>query len=207
MCKRCMMDWFETVIKTVDTFPPRWSGIQLDPRTFRHIGITRDFLARYDAKNREWGCPPQERVYCGREDPPCSEFLGRARPGRTSIQCHKCSLHTCAKCRKSFPAVDLVDPATGTKHYCDASAAALARMEVLGGKVRGKDYQICPNTACGHVGYLEEACNHITCFCDTEYCYVCGQPAEEGYGYAWPRACPFQCLRLIRWLTMVLNAF
>jgi hypothetical protein len=48
-----------------------------------------------------------------------------------------------------------------------------------------KGYQECK--ICGHVIELKEACNHITCECGHEFCYLCG---EEWYVSLCPKGCP-----------------
>ena len=53
---------------------------------------------------------------------------------------------------------------------------ALAQ-EVPEGWVQGREYQRCPK--CGDGVTLHSACNHMTCSCTTDYCYICGKEVSE----------------------------
>jgi hypothetical protein len=48
---------------------------------------------------------------------------------------------------------------------------------LLNGSDRGKNYQVCPH--CRRVINLESACNHITCKCKGEFCYICGKAEND----------------------------
>ncbi|TKA37754.1 hypothetical protein B0A54_09756 [Friedmanniomyces endolithicus] len=61
------------------------------------------------------------------------------------------------------------------------------------GAIRGLDYQLCPNEACGCPVYLGEACNHMTCqhhSCHTQFCFICGDVAHIANHWAIGMACP-----------------
>ncbi|KAK5112838.1 hypothetical protein LTR85_011065 [Meristemomyces frigidus] len=59
------------------------------------------------------------------------------------------------------------------------------------GLERGKHWQFCPKEGCRRRVELSEACNHIVCgFCDTGFCFICGEKADEDSDHWIPGGCP-----------------
>nr|AAZ14935.1 conserved hypothetical protein [Coprinellus disseminatus] len=119
-------------------------------------------LAQYLAKKAEYDVSAQNRVYCS--TPTCSAFLGSkegrggGHPRDTDIPCTKCHSHTCALCRGASHA--------GTR--CGENEA----VNQVRSLARESGWQTCPG--CFTVVDLHHGCNHMTCTCKTEFCFVCG---------------------------------
>ncbi|KAK4953806.1 hypothetical protein LTR10_008410 [Elasticomyces elasticus] len=183
-CKGCMRKFFDHALETESNFPPRWLGQVLDPRDFQHV-LSRTYLRRYDAQNREWGCPAQQRIYCHHPEPSgrreqCGTFLGRWIATTTCQRCEKCKAYTCLRCSAALPPVQTTAERVNIDHHCDPTLELRAREQAFAGLQRGKDYQDCPRQDCKRRVELESACNHMTCpSCGTDFCYVCGRQALE----------------------------
>jgi hypothetical protein len=69
----------------------------------------------------------------------------------------------------------------GNTHTCELPEAERKFKET----VQKKGYQEC--NGCGGTIELMEACNHITCECGNEFCYICGGTWGKG---GCPKGCP-----------------
>ncbi|KAK3707315.1 hypothetical protein LTR37_012159 [Vermiconidia calcicola] len=179
VCAPCVRRIFSTSMSSEAYFPPRWGGHALDIWDFRHV-IDTIFLAQFQKKADEWTCPPNERIYCRRTDPPrrpeeCATFLGR----RTDSK----------KCRHTS---DAEGKEAKIKHHCDPSVEQELRQRAFHGLKRSKDYQDCPNPKCQRRVELSDGCNCIQCpSCKIEFCYICGRKASEESGHWRPGSvCP-----------------
>jgi hypothetical protein len=155
----------------------------LDPR----------LLEKYASRDHEHTTHPHRRVYCA-----CKRFIGtkiaRSTTQMANItavgQCSSCAGVACMICATPF---DKYSPLSGAfEHGCKEKLAATEneRLALENGADRGRNYQICP--FCQRKGFLHEACNHITCECSGEFCYVCGKAAKERSGHWGPGSdqCP-----------------
>ncbi|KXL48676.1 hypothetical protein M433DRAFT_63030, partial [Acidomyces richmondensis BFW] len=181
LCSKCIRHFFENAIISELNFPPRWGKRILDPRSFTDV-LDADFLQKYEQKEEEWSLPPKLRVYCRNTDPPkrleeCGEFLGRRMESQECMRCDKCMWYTCLRCKECFSSPDSKVKKAVIEHECDPSADEERREVAFAGLERGKHYQDCPNLKCRRRVELKEACNHITCVCGAEFCYLCGQYA------------------------------
>lgn len=121
--------------------------------------LSKRLLDQYNAKRIEYEVPAQNRVYCSR--PTCSEFLGssEAQPiGQPDMTCGKCRSRTCATCRNPS---HTGDRCKGNEYVDQLRALA-----------RESGWQTCPG--CFTVVDLHHGCNHMTCTCRSEFCFVCG---------------------------------
>lgn len=119
----------------------------------------------------------------------CHAFVGERisksnNVGQSITACRECQRPLCLLCGGR-----LEHSPTDDSHRCvpiDTDDA------VFEGLKRGKDYQICPSERCGMKIELSEACNAMRCHCGTTFCYICGEPANEGSDH-WtkkPNGCP-----------------
>ncbi|KAF2263174.1 hypothetical protein CC78DRAFT_569198 [Lojkania enalia] len=87
----------------------------------------------------------------------------------TYAECIKCHARTCTHCKT------LINDAI-SDHECELSEED-RKFEIT---VKEKGYQKCYN--CESTIELIEACNHISCECGAEFCYICGEPWEDIHG-------------------------
>ncbi|ESK83441.1 ibr domain-containing protein [Moniliophthora roreri MCA 2997] len=112
---------------------------------------------QFEVKSCEFGTEPADRLYCA--NPVCSEFLGSCKAfGHTTAPCFKCWTDSCAQCKSA------AHPGAG----CTDNTANLAEIKAL---AQEQGWQTCPG--CGAIVELHHGCNHMTCRCRTEFCYVC----------------------------------
>ena len=115
--------------------------------------LSLELSALFQQKNAEFSIFAGDRLYCS--NPNCCTFLGSSE-GRLSvsaIKCPHCHVNTCPRCK---------DPAHPGEGCGVGALQALAISE---------EWQTCPG--CNTVVELNLGCNHITCRCGTQFCYLC----------------------------------
>ncbi|KAM3433000.1 hypothetical protein MY4824_006260 [Beauveria thailandica] len=149
-CRTCIAGLFEAAISDESRFPARCCR-QAIPLGLNQIFIPAELAGRYHAKEVEYGT--LNRTYCHRSS--CSTFVPpQFVRGRTAT-CVKCRGRTCTDCkREAHPGDCLPDAAT-----LDVLRLANAR-----------GWQRC--SSCHHVVELSTGCNHISCRCGAQFCYI-----------------------------------
>jgi len=124
----------------------------------------------------------------------CDEFLGSQRRAE-DVKCPYCggyTCHTCGKPRESGQSKP--EDICCAERDTNDDKQPPSREHDFEGAIRGLDYQLCPNEACGCPVYLGEACNHMTCqhhSCHTQFCFICGEAvAHNAHHWAIGMACP-----------------
>lgn len=165
VCTACVQQLFELSLANENSFPPHWGKAVLNPKDFKQI-LDPAFFKKYAVREKEWSCPPTERVYCHGKTSKgevCGRFLGRRTEMRTRMDCvccRKCWWLTCLKCLENF---DLGEDAEGetedgpleVEHVCSKEQK---RLDPLEGLKRGQDYQVCPNEGCRRGAELAAGC-------------------------------------------------
>jgi hypothetical protein len=153
-CNRCLDDLTEASIRDETLFPPRCCKQKfLVNVVLSHLDPKLRPLFR--AKEIEFGTPPDDRVYCPR--PTCSAFLGALDAAQKKMVCTECHTAVCSSCKNtSHPG-----------EACAENAATIALKELA----QAKSWPTCPG--CHRIIELAYGCNHITCRCRTEFCYLC----------------------------------
>ncbi|KIJ51625.1 hypothetical protein M422DRAFT_117917, partial [Sphaerobolus stellatus SS14] len=166
----CISELFSASTRDESLFPPRCCGQPIPLDSIRpHLKTS--LLLLFTEKSKELSAP--NRVYCSRQT--CSRFLGPHVPSSSSswwwkepavtktYTCSSCSVITCANCKLGIRA-----NAQGS-HKCmgtlDASDRALLRLGEQSGWAQ------CP--ACNRMIGLKTGCNHMTCLCRKQFCYLC----------------------------------
>jgi len=199
LCHSCFRHLFTLAIESESSFPASWASHPLSADRYAHI-LGPALLSAYRAKEIEYACPAQERVFCSRTDPPrrpeaCGKFVGRWRETRTDgsfcVRCEKCAWYTCLRCEENFSTGDVAGAQASISHECDPSRDKELEERAFAGLKRGKDWQFCPNEGCKRRVQLKDGCNHVRCVCRTHFCFVCGAFVRDGKGH-WRRegGCP-----------------
>ncbi|KAH9944551.1 uncharacterized protein BXZ73DRAFT_39160 [Epithele typhae] len=148
----CFVDLCRAATIDESLFPPTCCRRPFDLTAVRQY-LNRALATLLDKKAIEFGTA--NRVYCHR--PACSAFLGAGTPFPTRIHCLSCWAETCTHCKAA---------AHDASQIC--SSATDEAVLALAGEAGWKR---CPG--CGHVVELTHGCNHMTCRCRYEFCYVC----------------------------------
>lgn len=204
VCHSCLRETFQRALHHEANYPPKWGNHTLDTDRYYGEGIlSTAFMIAYTSREREYRCPPAQRVFCpwpatvqegnnSKAKQPvqeCENFLGHkvSKPSdvlqnsnSSNASCRKCSRHSCLACRDRIEGIP-------TDHKCLKFQAVETEDAAFKGLKRGKDYQICPSEKCERRIQLSDGCNHIVCMCGMQLCFICGQPAT-GVEDHWARA-------------------
>ena len=154
----CVTSLFQAATRDETLFPPRCC-MQNIPFSWIQPHLSQALITTFQQKKVEFST--LQRVYCS--SPTCSRFLGPVLENvgnAYTCPAPKCGRRTCAKCRgkHTFSWMHVCRPDAGTNRVLK-----LGRVE---GWVR------CPG--CSQMIERRLGCNHMTCRCRTQFCYVCG---------------------------------
>jgi len=122
-----------------------------------NLSLELRFLFQW--KHAEFSIPPQSRLYCSNYT--CSTFLGSSEDFKflSEIECPFCLVDTCPQCK------ELAHP-----EGCVVNASNKALQELA----KSQKWQTCPS--CHALVELTMGCNHLTCRCRAQFCYLCAAP-------------------------------
>ncbi|KAJ4266153.1 hypothetical protein NW762_004133 [Fusarium torreyae] len=150
-CLSCFRDAIRIGFRSSEEFPPKCC----QPFTVETIALARSpaLVHLFRQTEEEIQTPVPNRLYC--HDGNCAAFIPHDRHGK----CLLCDLHTCDDCAlKAHPGQ--------TCEEGDAEEDVWAAMDA-------NRTVNCPN--CGRMIQLLEACNHMTCVCSKQFCFICGK--------------------------------
>ncbi|KAG8423170.1 hypothetical protein J3458_000086 [Metarhizium acridum] len=151
-CRACIADLFQSAINDESLFPPRCCS-QPIPLGLNQIFLPARLAGQYRAKELEYST--KNRTYCHRAT--CSTFIPAPFIRGEIATCIKCQSKTCTICK-------------GSSHDGDCPED-VATMDLLNVAAQN-GWQRC--YSCRRMVDLEVGCNHITCRCGAQFCYVCG---------------------------------
>ncbi|OIW26173.1 hypothetical protein CONLIGDRAFT_684697 [Coniochaeta ligniaria NRRL 30616] len=180
-CRRCLRTQVRNALRGGDgAWPPRCcrgEGGEIREGAVEWLG-DRGVLDMYRRRRTETGVAVRDRVYCHLIT--CASFIplvhhtlagDRGRGGRIAL-CQEpgCSRHTCVDC--------------GTQAHVGRECPRDPDMEAVLQTIEAHGYQFCAR--CNAVVERIDGCNHITCRCGYQFCYMCGTRWKEcscpGYG-------------------------
>ena len=151
---KCLSELFDAATKDETLYPPRCCGKPIPVDSVD--GVLNDhLLERFRVKAREFGT--SDRLYCSNKT--CSSFLGSKEKDSIAVYCSRCATNTCAACGCA------AHPSETPCEDDEESRSIIRVGEMLG-------WKRCPG--CHRMVELNVGCNHMTCRCRTEFCYVCG---------------------------------
>ncbi|KAF9775415.1 hypothetical protein IL306_006487 [Fusarium sp. DS 682] len=150
-CLSCYREAIRLGLRSQEEFPPKCcepfdvAAIEL-ARSSALVHIFRQMQEEADA-------PMHDRLYC--HDGNCAAFIPPDRNGH----CLFCNTHTCRDCgARGHPGRPCQEG--------DAEEDVWATMD---------DNRTVNCPGCGRMIQLSEACNHMTCACGREFCFICGR--------------------------------
>ncbi|PWY92769.1 hypothetical protein BO70DRAFT_357912 [Aspergillus heteromorphus CBS 117.55] len=150
-CRNCTTKLIEDSLVDESLFPPRCCRLHI-PLSSVRASLGHDIARRFEAKSIEREDP--YRTYCS--NAACAKYLMPYEVYGYIGSCRHCQRQTCTLCkRRVHPGTPCVD-----EHG-----------EVLN-LAREQGWQRCAR--CRNLIELGIGCNHITCRCRYEFCYVCG---------------------------------
>ncbi|KXJ95767.1 hypothetical protein Micbo1qcDRAFT_157830, partial [Microdochium bolleyi] len=155
-CEDCFERLISTACENEQQWPPKCCLNKIPDETITHI-IRGALLEKWRNRGWEWGLPINERIYCS--EPACSIWCRPHNIDRDQsiVRCDA-GHRTCIYCRG----------ADHGRETCPQDRE-LARTHELAEEEGWKQCYGCN-------AYVEhhEACQHMTCRCGAEFCYVCG---------------------------------
>lgn len=156
-CKDCFVRLIETALENEAQWPPKCC---LNPIPFRTIKkrIPADLLKSYRAKDEEFTTPVEQRLYCSQPD--CGAWIRKEFQDRAARTATCPSGHViCFMCR-------------GATHPADEACPQDRDQQMTDRLAEEEGWLRC--TKCAVLVEHREACQHMTCRCGNEFCYVCG---------------------------------
>ncbi|KAF5021141.1 hypothetical protein F66182_6841 [Fusarium sp. NRRL 66182] len=151
-CRVCLVGLIQASFRDESLFPPRCCH-QPIPIESSNLFFTPQLVGEFKAKKLEFEA--KDRTYCS--DPTCSTFIPSQLIETETGTCPRCSKKTCVLCKAASH--------TGVCPKDTASQEVLRIAQAAG-------WQQCKS--CKRIVELEHGCNHMTCRCGAEFCYVCG---------------------------------
>ncbi|TDZ35845.1 E3 ubiquitin-protein ligase [Colletotrichum spinosum] len=152
-CTDCLRTLFEMSIIDESLFPPRCCRTPI-PVDENRIFLTAELVGRFRAREVEFSTA--NKTYC--HGPRCSQFIPEAFIKNDVAVCQRCRKRTCTMCKEAEH--------KGEDCPQDIGTQAVLRMAEL------NQWQRC--TTCSRVVELDHGCNHMTCRCGAQFCYICG---------------------------------
>ncbi|KAE9963498.1 hypothetical protein BLS_009235 [Venturia inaequalis] len=169
--KGCLPEFFENAIAMQSLYPPKCCHMMFDIGKYEHL-LTVDLIARYLEKAQEYHTDPRLRRYCPEDNtflPPESYEDHGDNKETTIARCKECSQSTCISC------TELAEPPSFV-HDCKPKKVETNKEYSNENRFKG-----CP--FCGRLGILPDACNHTTCSCGGEWCFICLEPLDNSHNH------------------------
>ncbi|KAI1138651.1 hypothetical protein F5Y05DRAFT_413273 [Hypoxylon sp. FL0543] len=151
-CGKCLTQIFQNATNDESLFPPRCckQPIPLNQSlAFLAAGVVQEFRQ----KALEYSTP--RRTYCHSNR--CNVFILPTNYANDIATCNKCGSRTCMLCK-------------GASHIGDCPNDE--RLQQVLQLAQEQHWQRCQN--CWALVELIVGCNHMTCRCGHQFCYVCG---------------------------------
>ncbi|KAK0383209.1 hypothetical protein NLU13_9122 [Sarocladium strictum] len=155
-CKDCFVRLVTAACENETQWPPKCCLNNI-PFPLIRKNVPSALKNTFNERSNEWNIPIAERVYCWRAE--CGLFI---RPGniKTSTSTGQCDRGhwTCLNCRNEGHGQD----------DCPMDEAMILTNQIAEDEGWRRCYK------CRALVEHSEACQHMTCRCGAEFCYVCG---------------------------------
>ncbi|THY47994.1 hypothetical protein D6C98_06902 [Aureobasidium pullulans] len=151
-CSDCLTTLFGLCTTDEEVYPPRCCT-QTIPLDRVNGGLSRELVETFRAKSIEW--ETKDRTYC--YNTKCAKFIPPEGIVGNTATCQQCYRRTCPSCKTAAHTGD-----------CPRDAAMEQLLEIA----EREQWQRC--YSCTRLVVLAHGCNHISCPCGAEFCYVCG---------------------------------
>ncbi|KAK0277161.1 hypothetical protein LTR91_000380 [Friedmanniomyces endolithicus] len=151
-CAACLENLYSSCMTDESLFPPRCCR-QPFPWELVREKLSDDLQAAFPVKRIE--LETQNRTYCYVAT--CSAFIKPGDYDKHKAPCPECQSITCVKCKRQTH---------------DGVCGEDGETEEFLARARQNGWQRC--FGCRRVVELNIGCNHMTCLCGAQFCYVCG---------------------------------
>ncbi|TKA66135.1 hypothetical protein B0A49_07074 [Cryomyces minteri] len=153
-CLECLEELFRISMTDESLFPPRCCRQPIPLHTVAAF-LPAHLVPIFETKKVEFGTV--NRTYCS--SPACSAFIHAQAIDGDVAKCQACSTTTCVICKAAAHSGDCPN---------DEALQQLLETATTAG------WQRCQS--CRRFVELNHGCNHITCICSAQFCYLCGAP-------------------------------
>ncbi|KAG9591699.1 hypothetical protein KCU77_g3312, partial [Aureobasidium melanogenum] len=153
-CTGCMTTLFEHAIRDEAMYPPRCCGQAIPLGSVRSI-IPSELAVTFIKKAMEFDTP--NRTYCSNSA--CNQFIPNSHINDDVAVCDACNHRTCSICK-------------GNAHHDDCPEDETTQLTLQLGDTQQR--QRCND--CRSLVERSSGCNHITCRCRAQFCYICAAP-------------------------------
>ncbi|CAG9980506.1 unnamed protein product [Clonostachys byssicola] len=151
-CRACLVNLFQSSFTDESLFPPKCCHKQI-PFGLNLRFFSRSLRTSFNEKSIEFTTP--NRTYCHIKT--CSAFIPPSSIQGDKAVCRKCNWSTCTHCKGLYHA-----------GFCPQDSATQELLRIA----KQNGWQSCQS--CHRIVELSTGCNHITCVCKHQFCYVCG---------------------------------
>ncbi|KAF2786714.1 hypothetical protein K505DRAFT_259292, partial [Melanomma pulvis-pyrius CBS 109.77] len=175
-CRDCAIQLVTRSLLNVDEFPVKCClGTVWSPSLFEYL-LPKEIMTTYMIRLRAYNTPQPLRVFCANAE--CARYISPRSFDNNNLYatvacCSICSTTTCVGCKKLWK----------EGHNCDQEEDPRLQPSWLPPYTTECRIKRCPG--CGSWLEHKEACNHMTCDCRHQFCFICLQPWEgfhEGDG-------------------------
>ncbi|KAF2160155.1 hypothetical protein M409DRAFT_29450 [Zasmidium cellare ATCC 36951] len=152
-CGDCLSDLFATSMRDERFYPPRCCNQHI---LFESAGIFLRKEVETEFADKKEELDDSRRTYC--HVPTCSTYVPQSHKQADVARCPSCQQETCILCH-------------GATHEGDCPPDEAAQSVIDTASQEG--WQRC--YSCQRMVELTIGCNHITCHCRAQFCYVCGE--------------------------------
>ncbi|RYP64475.1 hypothetical protein DL769_006668 [Monosporascus sp. CRB-8-3] len=156
-CRDCFRRLVSAACQNEQQWPPKCCLNAIPDATIL-LGVDGELQRQWRLRGAEWNLPVGERVYCS--EPSCSVWCrpDQINAARGTARCSR-GHWTCTICR-------------GPQH--DAAEACPQDRDLLRTNELAEEEGWKRCHGCGAYVEHREACQHMTCRCGAQFCYVCG---------------------------------
>ncbi|KAL9575279.1 hypothetical protein ACKAV7_000641 [Fusarium commune] len=156
-CRDCFVRLVTAACQNEQQWPPKCCLNEIPVKTVMRF-IPSDLKKTFEERSKEWELPVSDRVYCS--NPNCNLWIKPKRiyPGKRQGICDRSHV-TCTLCR-------------GPAHAGEDCPQDVD-MSLTNQLAEDEGWKRCFN--CNALVEHREACQHMTCRCGTQFCYVCSR--------------------------------
>ncbi|KAF4947287.1 hypothetical protein FGADI_10596 [Fusarium gaditjirri] len=156
-CRDCFVRLVTAACQNEQQWPPKCCLNEITVKTVMRF-IPSDLKKTFEERSKEWELPVSDRVYCCNLN--CNLWIKPKRiyPGKRQGICDRSHV-TCTLCRGPAHAGE------DCPHDVD--------MSLTNQLAEDEGWKRCFN--CNALVEHREACQHMTCRCGTQFCYVCSR--------------------------------
>ncbi|KAF3930232.1 hypothetical protein ABW20_dc0104613 [Dactylellina cionopaga] len=173
-CESCLNMMVMTAAQQESTMPPKCCGTKVRPAVIKRILKSDEDKIKFSRKIIEYDTSVEKRLFCPRKK--CGAFIPyhpRKDQDHPLIgTCQKCGTRACRICK-------------GKAHKFTEDCPEDLGLNAVIGLSKDNGWKRCYR--CRAMIELNYGCNHMTCRCGAEFCYICGNPWSFEYG------CPSGC--------------